>query len=103
MPQLQLLFGLLRRMNPYCKYCDRLLRDHMRNEYGYILVKVENGLDFEHILVAQKKIGRRLNPNESVHHLNHLRADNRPQNLAVMLNDDDHSYIHKHDKKVKKK
>jgi hypothetical protein len=90
-----------------CKLCGIPTRFHFKNERGYILVyaPLEHpnlGLDgkiFEHILVAEKKIGRYLTENESVHHINHVRHDNRPQNLAVMLNDDDHAYIHKHDKK----
>ena len=39
---------------------------------------------FEHILVAEKMIGRFLQQNEIVHHLNEIRDDNRPENLQVM-------------------
>ncbi len=39
---------------------------------------------FEHILVAEKKLGRYLKPNEVVHHINNIKDDNCPKNLYVM-------------------
>jgi hypothetical protein len=39
---------------------------------------------FEHILVAEEKLGRLLEPGEVVHHINRIRHDNRPENLRVL-------------------
>jgi hypothetical protein len=38
---------------------------------------------FEHILVAERLLGRHLVDGESVHHLNGVRDDNRPENLEL--------------------
>ena len=50
---------------------------------GYVRVKTENGWEFEHRLVMEKKLGRALLPwpLEHVHHKNGKRDDNDPENL----------------------
>lgn len=54
----------------------------------YVLVesshpKSIDGFYYEHILLIEKFIGRRLYDNESVHHINEIKDDNRLENLFL--------------------
>jgi len=42
-----------------------------------------NGYVFEHVLVMEELVGRHLVAGETVHHLNGVREDNRPENLEL--------------------
>lgn len=64
-----------------------------RHPDGYIAVRVPpghhlrqaHGYAYEHQLVAEASLGRRLRDDEEVHHRNGKRDDNRPENLEVLL------------------
>lgn len=43
-----------------------------------------DGYVMKHILVVEREIGRYLDKNECVHHINHVRDDNRVENLRLM-------------------
>jgi hypothetical protein len=67
---------------------------HLRR--GYVIKTYAPGKQREeHILIAQEKIGRKLNPDECVHHINGIKNDNRPENLLVMTKSQ-HSSLHNH-------
>jgi hypothetical protein len=51
---------------------------------GYVLVATgPKQHRYEHILIAERAIGRRLKKGEVVHHVNCVRSDNRPSNLLI--------------------
>jgi len=59
-------------------------------EHGYVLIRKPGhhladvrGYVYEHRLVAEEKLGRRLGPNEEPHHINGIRSDNRPENIEI--------------------
>lgn len=49
---------------------------------------------FEHHLVAEKMIGRFLQPQEVVHHVNGIKHDNREDNLIVCSTQAEHMLYH---------
>ena len=44
--------------------------------------------------VAERTLGRKLDPEEVVHHINRNKLDNRPENLEVFANQDEHEEQH---------
>lgn len=52
----------------------------------------KEGYVMEHILVMEEALGRYIREDEEVHHINHIRDDNRPENLQVMTKKEHASY-----------
>lgn len=52
------------------------------NNSGYVVLS--KFMKFEHRDIAEKKIKRKLKPNEVIHHINGRRDDNSEKNLCVM-------------------
>lgn len=56
--------------------------------------RLNNGRVFEHILIAEKKLGRFINKSEPIHHIDFNPLNNDPGNLYVCKNNKDHAKIH---------
>jgi hypothetical protein len=52
------------------------------------------GFVYEHRLIMEEKIGRHLNSEEVVHHINHDKTDNSPENLMLFGSQSEHLEYH---------
>src|SRR5262245_29846291 len=94
------------------KYCSRSCRARSQtgaraggwggginrpNTQGYIEVYTgpgRRGRRFQHIVVAERALGRPLPPGAIIHHLNGDRKDNRPSNLVICQDQSYHALLH---------
>jgi len=57
-----------------------------KNKHGYMLIKRGGLFLLEHRVIMEEMLGRELIPKvESVHHINGIRDENRPENLELWV------------------
>lgn len=72
------------------------IKDKIIDKRGYILIYApcnpfsRNGYVLEHRLIVEQKINRLLTPNETIHHINGKKDDNRIDNLFLFKSQKDH-------------
>jgi hypothetical protein len=49
----------------------------------------------QHRAVAEELLGRSLKPSETIHHINEIRSDNRPENLYLFATSSEHTIYHR--------
>lgn len=59
--------------------------EHVADRDGYVSVRWDGRLVPKHRVVMARRLGRPLRRGESVHHINGVRNDNRPENLELWL------------------
>jgi hypothetical protein len=67
-------------------YIKVIKKDHPRANLGLYV--------FEHILVAEKVLGKYLPEKASIHHVNEDKTDNRNENLVICEDESYHQYLH---------
>lgn len=91
-----------------CEACYERVRDHgtvdrekmpagfgSLRPSGYVDVQVGDEHKGQHILVAEKALGKPLPPGAVVHHVNEKKSDNRGRNLVICPSHAYHMLIHK--------
>jgi hypothetical protein len=72
------------------------------SDQGYVRIRINGEYVFEHRYIMEQHLGRRLTDSEVVHHKNHVRNDNRIDNLMI-LGSNEHSELHWSDEEARKK
>lgn len=80
-----------------------------QHQSGYVIAYVpdhpratKDGYVMLHTIVMERALGRYLENNEEVHHINHIRNDNRIENLRLMDKHEHHS-MHMKERRAKVK
>ena len=82
--------------NPLAGYEEKLPKGSgSYNALGYKRFFINGKEKLEHILIAEKALGKPLPKGAVVHHVNGNPSDNRPENLVICPNQSYHKLIHK--------
>lgn len=91
--------GLKDIRSEFCRTCSQKIRIHYNLGSakwhlmaGY-LVRWDNTLKRytrQHVLIMESYLGRKLEPDEIVHHIDHIKSNNKIWNLELMLNNEHH-------------
>lgn len=89
--KVRVLKGAIR--SQYCPGCTPRAVNWFKNKSGYVTIRLGNKHHYQHRLIFEVYLERRLKPTEHIHHLNGIREDNRIENL-VMCSPAEHAKHH---------
>ena len=77
-------------------FCSRRCssRGKRNSDNSYIYLVINGKRIAEHRFIMEKKLERKLTPKEVVHHKNHIRTDNRLENLMLIDSRSIHTTLH---------
>lgn len=94
--------NMMNYFKPENKYHSQYYKGWYIDVHGYKLIYKPSHLDarpdgyiFEHRLVMEARIGRRLKREEKVHHIDHNKLNNEPNNLKI-FSSSEHAKEHKY-------
>lgn len=61
---------------------------------GYICLRVDEKYEYEHRVLAEKLLGRKLKKGEKIHHENEIKNDNKNDNIIVVPSEAVHRFLH---------
>lgn len=85
----------LERRNGTPSLVRRFTQSYVKDGYRYVLVGYRH-YEPEHRVLMERSLGRRLRPDEHVHHRNHDILDNRLSNLTVLTRSEHAKHHRKH-------
>ena len=82
------MYGLFGKDNPLWKGGKKISKN------GYMQIRIRGKVYYEHRIVMEKFLGRKLKNNETVHHINSNKLDNKIENLRLISNQSMHMKNH---------
>lgn len=88
---------------PHNKIDKEIIRHRCAKGYIEVRIRLEDGRQktlYEHRYIMERELGRPLKSSEIIHHIDHNRQNNKPNNLLVFPTSAEHLMFHRIIKKI---